>query len=205
MHPKTIEHLVLVDFQEDYSDTDDYYEAFDYVVNHLFPRAKRITLLYNGLDFDYYDDELEKEVTHVGESLNSFISHFENSNVVGLMSSAPRIVKNNMITPLTKDVDIIAKTFYYIRPWINLGFPDRTIMNGLRRIIEEDKDFLVHDGKVLRFPFWFDFLDDRIGQDEEVTLVGGFEKKCLLEIEYLLNVYNILYTIDYKGVFGKAN
>lgn len=203
MHPKTIEHLILVDFQEDYSDTPDYYEAFDYVVHHLFPKAKKITILYNGLEFDYFDDEIQKETTHVPETFSSLVKHFEESNVVGL-TGVPRIVNKNAIIPLTRQLDILPKTFYFVRPWMNLGIPERQIIKGLRSIIDEDADYLLLKDKVLMFPEWFDELEPKIGETEKVTLVGGSEQHCMKELEYLLMAYNIEYSIDRKGVYGKS-
>jgi len=204
MHPKTIDNLFIVNFQNDFSKLSDYQKAFSYTIEYLMPKAKNIYILYNGLEFTYYDDEEEKEVTFIPETFLDLISHYKQNGIHGLRST-PRIVNNNSITPLTKKIQIFPKTFYYIRPWINLGFSESEIIKAIENMFEDDYESMEIEGKFISLPNWFLDITDSIDIEEEKNniIVGGKRDECIRELQFLFKAANIDYSINFNGVFGK--
>lgn len=201
MREKTIDNLVMVDFQSEYIESKNYDKAFKYTIENLMPISKNIHILYNGLEFNYYDVEAEKEEIFRPQSYINFMKHYRKYGIHGI-GSTPRIVVENAITPLTKNIFIYPKTFYYILPWLLEGATNSQILNGLARLVEENLSSIELNGKELFFPEWFFDLNDNIGDEEEVVLVGGFRNKFLKEVELLIHAIGIDYAINAKGVYG---
>lgn len=201
MREKTIDNLVMVDFQSEYADSKNYEKAFQYTIEHLMPIAKNIHILYNGLEFDYFDIEKQEEVKFRPKSYIEFMKYYRKHGIHGI-EKTPRVVVENAITPLTKNIFIYPKTFYYIMPWLLEGATNSQILNGLARLVEENLSSIELNGKELFFPEWFFDLNDNIGDEEEVVLVGGFRNKFLKEVELLIHAIGIDYAINAKGVYG---
>lgn len=148
MIEKTIDNLVMVDFQSEYIESKNYDKAFKYTIENLMPISKNIHILYNGLEFNYYDVEAEKEEIFRPQSYINFMKHYRKYGI-HVIGSTPRIVVENAITPLTKNIFIYPKTFYYILPWLLEGATNSQILNGLARLVEENLSSIELNGKEL--------------------------------------------------------
>ena len=200
MIPKTIDNLILVNFHDYSANNKNYDSAFEYTIKHLMPKAKKIHILYNGIEFTYFDETEQKDVHYIPASYLDMLKHFKEYGVHSL-TKMPRIIEDNAITPLTKNIHIYPKTFGYSKPWKSAGASDAEIVNGLVKLIEDDIDSLEYKGQLLFFPEWFFDLDDNIGEEEECVVVGGKKSDCVKELTYIFKALGIPYSTHKNGIF----
>lgn len=201
MIPKTIENLILVDFHDYNANLKNYDDAFNYTIKHLMPKAKKIHILYNGIEFTYFDENENADYRYTPASYLDLLKHFKEYGVHSL-TKMPRVIVENAITPLTKNIFIYPKTFNYSKPWKLAGASDANVVNGLVKIIEDELDSLEYEEQSLYFPEWFFDIDDNIEEDEECVIVGGPKNNAVKEIAYLFKAVNIPYSLHKNGIFN---
>lgn len=203
MHPKTIDNLILVDFSPSYEKTRNYKKSFQYIIQNLLPKAKRIHILYNGFEFQYHNLIIKQDVQVHPESSFDLVRHFKKYGVHSLLK-LPRVITDNTITPLTKEIFIYPKDFYFILPWVHQGATEKQVVAGLRDIIKNNLDSKTFEGEEMFIPEWFFDLEDNLGQPPESSMiVGGYRNLYIKEILYLFKALQLPYEIDINGIYGE--
>jgi hypothetical protein len=202
MHPKTINNLILMDFSPAYEKSRNYKKAFRYVIDNLLPKAKQIHVLFNGFEFEYHNVLVKENINVYPESSFDLVRHFKSYGVHSLLK-LPRVITDNTITPLTKEIYIYPKDFYYVLPWIHSGATEKQIISGLREIVKKDLDSKLFQDEEMFIPEWFFDLEENLGiPAEHSIIVGGYRNLYIKELIYLFKALQLPYEIDINGIFG---